>query len=261
MTDASGIYRWETEAELATALPEEAAIYYEWLLGLSAGSRPGDGLRRIGVTGVRPPEGGRTGWIPVFAVDGVEEALGRLAPGTWSRLPSDDPASVYVLDEQGLAVKLRQRVPGRPEAAVNFDCSALDVVAAARFYSRLLGLEAVEVVDDTYDMRFLLDDGGIVAGIFQLSGVEGLDRRPVWITYFEVDSVEESVTRAVQSGSRVRIPPVDSPINRYAVLDDPWGNVYGFSSLFADDWSEAVDVREPVDAAAGGPAESAARGA
>lgn len=253
MTDASGIYRWETEAELATALPEEAAIYYEWLLGLSAGSRPGEGLRRIGVSDVRTPEDGRSGWIPVFIVEDVEEAVGRLTPGTWSRLPSDDPDSAYVLDEQGVAVRLRKRTPGHPESAVNFDCSALDVAAAARFYSRLLGLEVVEVVDDTYDMRFLLDENGIVAGIFQLSGVEGLDRRPVWITYFEVDSVEESVTRAVQSGSRVRIPPVDSPINRYAVLDDPWGNVYGFSSLFADDWSEAVDVREPSDAVPGGP--------
>lgn len=253
--DAPGVYRWETEAELATALPEEAAIYYEWLLGLSAGSRPGEGLRRIGVAAVHAPVDGRTGWTPVFIVDDIDEAVGRPAPGNWRRLPSDDPDSAYVLDEQGVAVRLRTRAPGHPESAVTFDCSALDVAAAARFYSRLLDLHVVEVVDDTYDMRFLLDENEIVAGIFQLSGVEGLDRRPFWITYFEVDSVEESVTRAVQSGSRVRIPPVDSPLNRYAVLDDPWGNVYGFSSLFTDDWSGAVDLREPSDIVSGGAGE------
>ncbi len=248
MTDTSGNYLWESEAELVTAQPEEAAIYYEWLLGLPPGSRPGEALRRIGVTDVRASGSGRAGWIPVFLVDDVDEAVGRLKPGTWSRLPSDDPGSAYVVDEQGLAVRLRKREPGHPDGAVNFDCSALDVAAAARFYSQLLGLSIAEVVEDTYDMRFLVDGKRIVAGIFQLNGVERFDRRPVWITYFEVDSVEESVTRAVQSGSRVRIPPVDSPLNRYAVLDDPWGNLFGFSSLFAEDWDEAVAVREPSDA-------------
>lgn len=262
MTDTSRIYLWESEAELATEQPEDAAIYYEWLLGLSPGSRPGEGLRRIGVTDVRAPEGGRTGWIPVFVVDDVDEAVERLAPGNWSLAPSGDPGTPYVVDEQGIAVRLRRRGgDGLPESKVGFDCSALDVAAAARFYSRLLALDTVEVVDDTYDMRFLLDGKRIVAGIFQLHGVERLNRQPVWITYFEVDSVEESVTRAVQSGSRVRIPPVDSPINRYAVLDDPWGNLYGFSSIFAEDWPSTVSMRALDGGASSGAIEAALRNA
>lgn len=261
MTDTSGTYLWESEAELATDQPEDAAIYYEWLLGLPAGSRPGEALSRIGVTDVRAPEGARSGWIPVFLVDDVDAALGRLAPGTWSRIDSGDPDSPYVVDEQGIVVRLRGRGGGTPENAVAFDCSALDVAVAARFYSRLLGLDIVEVVDDTYDMRFLLDAGRIVAGIFQLHGVERMNRQPAWITYFEVDSVEESVTRAVQSGSRVRIPPVDSPLNRYAVLDDPWGNMYGFSTLFAENWLSTVAVRVLSESSERGAAEAALRNA
>ncbi|MCB1273040.1 MAG: hypothetical protein KDB25_01400 [Leucobacter sp.] len=237
MSHASNAYRWESRAELATALPEEAAIYYEWLLGLPAGSRPGEALRRIGVAGVRAPEGGASGWIPVFYVDDLDAAVGRLAPGSWRTALSDEPGSVYVVDDQGSTVRLRTRkvgeAPGPANSLLNFDCSALDVPAAVRFYSGLLGLQVAEVAEDAYDMRFLLDSGDIVAGVFQLSGIERFEGRSIWITYFEVASVEESVTRAVQSGSRVRIPPVDSPVNRYAVLDDPWGNLYGFSHVFA----------------------------
>ncbi|CAG7610362.1 VOC family protein [Leucobacter soli] len=232
MSEFSQIYSWESEAELATDQPEEAAIYYEWLLGLASGSKPGEALLRVGVSDVRGVEGRLAGWIPVFFVDDVDEAIARLRPGTWRLLDTGDGDGAYVADEQGSVVRLRERAAGRSGGSMNFDYSALDLAAAERFYTRLLDLEAAEVVDDTYAMRFLTSGRGIVAGVFQLSGIERLDRRPAWITYFEVDSVEELVNRAVQSGSRVRIPPVDSPINRYAVLDDPWGNLYGFSSLF-----------------------------
>lgn len=241
MTDSPGIYRWDAEAELVTAQPDEAAIYYEWLLGLPAGSRPGEALRRVGVSEVRAVGGG-SGWIPTFFVDDIEAAIARLRPGIWNR--TDVADGVYIVDEQGSSVRLRERSSAQPRGAVTFDYSARDVRAAAEFYSRLLGLDALEVIDDTYDMRFLSDGQGIAAGVFQLGGIE---RRTVWITYFEVESLEEFVARAVQSGSRVRIPPVDSPINRYAVLDDPWGNLYGFSSMFAGERMGPVLMRGPSD--------------
>ncbi len=243
-------YQWDSEAELVTAQPEDAAIYYEWLLRLPAGARPGEALSRIGVRRVRQTDAGRPGWIPAFFVDDVHAAIDRLEPGSF-RVEVADGGGLYVFDQQGLAVILRE--PGNEPGSVprqnglTFDCSALDVAESASFYSRLLDLDTAEVADDVYAMRFLLNNDGIVAGVLQLHGVENLNHTPVWITYFEVDSVEESVTRAVQSGSRVRIPPANSPLNRYAVLDDPWGNLYGFSSLFTDDWSAESQDRETAE--------------
>ncbi|MFC7765966.1 VOC family protein [Leucobacter soli] len=170
------------------------------------GVEAGEALLRVGVSDVRGVEGRLAGWIPVFFVDDVDEAIARLRPGTWRLLDTGDGDGAYVADEQGSVVRLRERAAGRSGGSMNFDYSALDLAAAERFYTRLLDLEAAEVVDDTYAMRFLTSGRGIVAGVFQLSGIERLDRRPAWITYFEVDSVEELVNRAVQSGSRVRIP-------------------------------------------------------
>jgi len=84
-------------------------------------------------------------------------------------------------------------------------------------------------------------------GIFDLNQRDGVRWSSDGSGEFEVESLEEFVARAVQSGSRVRIPPVDSPINRYAVLDDPWGNLYGFSSMFAGERMGPVLMRGPSD--------------
>ncbi|GAA1779380.1 VOC family protein [Leucobacter iarius] len=239
MSTSTGFYRWESRCELVSSHAEEAAIYYEWLLGLGAGSRPGDALRRVGVDDVRLPQQEEpSGWLPVFFVDDAEEALGRLGSGDWSRALVERGGELrcYVSDERGVRVRLDTRAEAPADdpasrSAVNFDCATPHLAETAEFYARLLGLRVVEVPEDRYDMRLLCDDQGVTAGVFRLHGMGELGRRPFWITYFEVDSVEDSITRAVHSGSRVRIPPADSPFNRYAVLDDPWGNLYGFSTM------------------------------
>lgn len=250
MNSKSGFYHWESQVELLAAHPEETAIYYEWLLRLEAGARPGEALQQVGVSAVLPAAGERPGWIPVFMVDHIDEAVAGLPTGHWRR--TDDPARpglTTIIDEQGTVVRLRERSTRErvSEAGrVNFDCSSSNVSATSHFYSRLLGLEAVEVIDDTYAMHLLSDGTGVVAGVFTLSGVAQSNRESFWLSYFEVDSVEESVTRAVQSGSRVRIPPTDSPFNRYAVLDDPWGQLYGFSAMFSQDRLAGVPVLDPA---------------
>lgn len=234
MSDRRELYRWDARAELVTPQPDDAAIYYEWLLGLPAGVRPGDGLARIGVTGVRHAPEESPGWTPVFGVADVDAALTAPTPGGWTASRTGHAA--VVRDGLGLSSRLAAREPGGEvdgePGAISFDCSTLDVAASSEFYCRLLGLDAVAVADDAYGMQLLVDGERVVLGAFRLHGISGDAVRATWIIYFEVDSVDASVARAVQSGSRVRIPPSDSPLNRYAVLDDPWGNLYGFSALF-----------------------------
>lgn len=247
MTERNHFYRWNSTAELLTAHGEDAAIYYEWLLKLVAGSRPGEALSTIGVDRVTAPYAGRTGWLPVFHVD----SLGALheRTGDLQLIEGDTEASegAFLIDQQGILVRVTESATHDgtqvDRTRLNFDCSTLDVKATVEFYTNLLDVTPVAVEDDPYDMHLLTDGEGVVAGVFKLNGVGQFSTWPIWITYFEVESVDETVTRAVQSGSRIRIPPSDSPFNRYAVLDDPWGNLYGLSAMFPAAQYQDVNVR------------------
>lgn len=242
------IFLWETEARLFSTNPEEAAIYYEWLLRLRARERPGQALADIGVVSVSAAVGSQSGWIPQFPVQDVTEAieLASKAAGT-ARRHSEAEDTWFIVDPAGAMVGIAPRA-GTPvqgqRSGFTFDLSVIDAPAAERFYGGVLGLRSLRIVDDLYGMRLLSDGSGVVAGILELHTVAGLSRVPTWIIYFEVDSVEEHVARAVQSGSRVRIPPDTSPFNRYAVLEDPWGNLFGFSAFLPAQRCMTLPVQE-----------------
>lgn len=247
MTAQNHFYRWNSTAELLTAHGEDAAIYYEWLLKLSAGSRPGEALSGIGVDRVTAPYAGRTGWLPVFHIDSLDALHARAGDVRLIEDNADVTDGAFLIDRQGILVRVTESATHEgsqvERTRLNFDCSTLDVHGTVEFYTNLLGVTPVAVADDPFDMHLLTDDEGVVAGIFKLNGVGQFSTWPIWITYFEVESVDETVTRAVQSGSRIRIPPSDSPFNRYAVLDDPWGNLYGLSAMFPAEQYQDVRVR------------------
>lgn len=242
------IFRWESEARLFTANPEEAAIYYEWLLRLRAGERPGQALAELGVVAVGGAVGSASGWIPQFRVDDVAASLGRVTPAAplAPSFAAADEGTRFIVDPAGALLGVAPRAAhaerGR-RSGFTFDLSVIDAPAAEQFYTALLGLRALRIVDDPYGMRLLSDGAAVVAGIVELHAVAGLNRVSAWILYFEVDSVEEHVARAVQSGSRVRIPPDTSPFNRYAVLEDPWGNLFGFSAFLPADRCSSLPVQ------------------
>ncbi len=225
-------------AELVTEVPAEAAAYYEWLLELPSAGEPGSALGALGASAEAGLLPGLTGWVPVFVVNSVERAVERVRDlGVTHHVVRDgDDERHYVLPRTGAAVRLRSRPDLRPDEPsiywhANCDYSALSVDDATEFWGRLLDLDHLVMRDDPFDMRFLHGDRRIATGIFRLHGVPGFASRPYWLVYFEVEDVSTSLSRAVESGSRVLIPPSASPFNTYAVLTDPWGNLFGFSTL------------------------------
>ncbi|GAA1650789.1 VOC family protein [Georgenia ruanii] len=226
------------QAELLTPLPVEAAAYYEWLLELPRGAEPGIALRDRGASTGSPQLPGVTGWVPVFAVDSVERAVERVQDlgVTHHAVRDGDDERHYIAPRTGAVVELRPRSGvSSDEASIywhaNCDYSALSVDDATEFWGRLLDLDYLVMRDDPFEMRFLHGDRRIATGIFKLHGVAGFASRPHWLIYFEVEDVSTSLSRAVESGSRVLIPTSESPFNTYAVLTDPWGNLFGFSTL------------------------------
>ncbi|MFH5821171.1 VOC family protein [Georgenia sp. AZ-5] len=237
------------QAELVTSAPAEAAAYYEWLLELPTGSEPGPALRDLGASTVPPRLPELTGWVPVFVVDSVERAVERVHDlgGTHHDLRDGAEERHYVVNRTGAVVRLRSRSGvSTDEPSIyghaNCDYSALSVDDATKFWGRLLDLDYLVMRDDPFEMRFLHGDRRIATGIFKLHGVAGFASRPYWLIYFEVEDVSTSLSRAVESGSRVLIPASASPFNTYAVLTDPWGNRFGFSTLADPQVLSSVEV-------------------
>lgn len=237
------------EAELLVDDPDEARVYYEWLLRADGAAAVED-LSAAGVVDVRRPDAGageRAGWIPrlVLGLGPEQEERIRTLGGAVRHAAVGDERRTYFHGPAGSWTSVvgaeRRESPSR----LSFDYSSLDIDAIVGFMSDVFGVAAFTVVDDEYGMRLLFDDGMSFAGFLQLHGVRGFANQSRWITYFEVDDVHLCVARAVESGSRLRLPPSRSPFNTFAILDDPWGNLYGLSQVFDRADFARVQVRDP----------------
>lgn len=253
MTDAGLL----NGAVLFTREPVEAAIYYEWLIGLASGERPGEALASIGVFHVLAPtenDESAPGWMPVFSVESVEQAISRVSEMGVTVRANQIPDSriAIVVNAAGIWTGLIESsdVEGKTHGTRDMNCDycALDVGIATRTLTHLLDVDAFEILDDPYDMNILHSDRNITSGVLQMTGVEALSARPYWVTYFEVLDIGRSTVKAVESGSRVVIPPSKSPFNQYAVFRDPWGNIYGLSQLDSEPSEQEIIVREPSGA-------------
>lgn len=236
-----------------TSAPVESAIYYEWLLKLTPEEKPGTALAKLGIDSIREPEPQfeqAPGWIPVFQVDGISQAVSRIdgLDATVKRLEVDGDTRTYVINSAGVWTGIREYAITESgseiyvDQAANCDYSAINTNVATNLLSKLLDSEYVSISDDPYSMRFLFKEQQPTAGVFLLQGVEGFAARPYWLIYFETDDVVGLVSRAAESGSRILIPPSTSPFNTYAVLKDPWGNLFGISTSLSNPRDTPIPV-------------------
>lgn len=106
------------------------------------------------------------------------------------------------------------------------DLGTSDAAAAKKFYSELLGWQAVDMPagpDMIYTMFQI--DGKDVAGMYQ----QGQDEQgipPHWNSYVSVASVEEIAAKAKSLGGTVMVEPLDVfESGRMTVVQDPTGAV------------------------------------
>lgn len=238
--------------ELFCARAGESAAFYAWLLSTDAETGSDDWepihlLAERGVISVRRAgaEGPGTMWIPALLVDDVEETAEQMRAegGSLQRLEH----GTYLVDSMGVWTRL---VPGNaipfgldPDLVSEtvLDYITTDVPAVAAAYTKVFGLEPIELVDDPHGYMLLLDGQHIALGVANYAtAARSPVPHPGWIMYFDVPDVMAATTRAVTAGATVVIAPVHEDYNTWAVLVDPFGVTFGLSTYHDFSKSDVV---------------------
>src|ERR1700722_7828450 len=99
-----------------------------------------------------------------------------------------------------------------------------DARKACEFYSSLLGwrFEEMPMPDGVYRIAKLGDN--TVAGLFEMKGKDFEGVPPHWLSYIEVDDIDNRVTAAKQAGATMIREPFDvEGVGRIAILKDAIG--------------------------------------
>src|SRR6056297_1106727 len=105
-----------------------------------------------------------------------------------------------------------------------------DVPAAIAYYRNVCGWHVDEMpMDDGTPYFVAVAHGKAVAGIVDMSRIEGLDSAPPhWFTYIAVDDVGAAVSATIAAGGSCDRPPFDVPgVGRIAIVHDPGGAPVG----------------------------------
>lgn len=70
-----------------------------------------------------------------------------------------------------------------------------------------------------------------VAGMMDITNILPPQVPAYWLVYFAVDDCDESVAKVKELGGSVRMPPMDIPIGRFAVVTDDQGSVFAMIAL------------------------------
>jgi uncharacterized protein len=111
------------------------------------------------------------------------------------------------------------------------ELAARDVDAATRFYEAVFGWQAeTNAYGDTSYTEWKLD-GRSVGGMIQMNEQWPAEIPAHWMVYFAVDDIDAAAARAGELGGKVAVEPTDTPVGRFAVLNDPHGAVFSVIRL------------------------------
>ncbi|KQW47468.1 hypothetical protein ASC77_13505 [Nocardioides sp. Root1257] len=219
------LFGWELED-----VPMGDAGYYV------AVGKEGDSV--AGISGPMPGmEDHPAYWGVYLSVDDVDAVTAKVeaAGGTVEAAPFDvmdlgrmsvvkDPSGAFVsLWQAGATIgTVRANEPGTP---IWNELISPDLDAATAFYTEVLGVGwEKQAMDGGMDYTCLMVEGRQVGGAMPPM-MEGV--RPHWNVYFNVESVDDTVSRVVELGGTVVAPAFDVPgVGRMALLADPQGAMF-----------------------------------
>lgn len=121
-------------------------------------------------------------------------------------------------------------IVNEPGALVWNQLSTTDTAAAGRFYHAALGLDAAPMPEMPEFTGFQVK-GHVVGGA---QGMENLPEGvpPNWRVTFAVDDVDSTTDALVRAGGNVLVAPFDmDKVGRMAILQDPWGGIFGIGAV------------------------------
>jgi uncharacterized protein len=105
-----------------------------------------------------------------------------------------------------------------------YELASTDLAASQKFYAELLGWSWQDAGMEGMTYMLAKSPSAMVAGLFSSE----MGRLPGWLTYFAVESADESAALAASAGAQVQMPPTDIPgTGRFALLADPQGASFG----------------------------------
>ncbi|MFT4026056.1 MAG: VOC family protein [Novosphingobium sp.] len=108
-----------------------------------------------------------------------------------------------------------------------YELMTIDPDAAAAFYGDVVGWKIAAPGDSQSGMDYRMivrDDGGNAGGMFGLSQqMCDSGARPCWLGYLYAPDVDAAVAAILADGGTVKMPAMDLPVGRIAMVADPGG--------------------------------------
>jgi predicted enzyme related to lactoylglutathione lyase len=113
------------------------------------------------------------------------------------------------------------------------ELNARGVEQALPFYQHLFGWRSKTspMGDGNPPYTEFLDGGESIAGAQEMFDMVPAEVPSYWMVYFTVDDVDDTYQRAIDSGAREMMSPVDFPGGRYAIVGDPQGAAFGLMKM------------------------------
>lgn len=194
-----------------------------------------DGREVAGIGQLPPDRHLLVAWTPYLASDDVDTTAEtvRLSGGTIGVGPLDaadagrlaigsDPVGAVFGIWQATA-HLGTGITGVHGTPAWNELLTFESASVVKFYETVFGYRREAVVADDFDYVTLNVAERPVAGVHGLGNALPRDRGPHWMTYFQVDDVDEAVARVVGLGGRLLAPARDGAHGRVATVADPEG--------------------------------------
>jgi uncharacterized protein len=119
--------------------------------------------------------------------------------------------------------------------------------AAIAFCADVLGLESRPLPEDPTEFHVLFADRHAVAGLWNMRTLYPSGTEPHWLPYVGIKDCDLATVTAVELGARVRVPPSDTVLGRFSVIEDPLGATFGLiRPISPETYEDALRVTETV---------------
>jgi uncharacterized protein len=121
--------------------------------------------------------------------------------------------------------------PFKPGTILSADVTVHQSEAVRDFYKKVIGWEHSEYKRGDYTDYFMTTtDGQPVAGICQKAGSLA-NLPPVWLVYFGVKDLQESLEECRKLGGKVLSEPQGEGYGSYAIIEYPPGAICALSQI------------------------------
>lgn len=175
-------------------------------------------------------------WTTYITVDDVDAVVGKVAGAGGQVFMEafdvfESGRMAAIADSTGGVVALWQpkahigaEIVNEAGALVWSELLTDDVQKAAKFYEDILGV-TVQHQTDPFPYSMIMVDEKSVGGFMAKSPEMG-QMPNAWINYFAVDDADSSAAKAESLGGKIMVPPMDTPVGRFAGITDPQGAMF-----------------------------------